>query len=105
MFRGTTPTVRLVTAAAAAAELGNYYITFSQNGKELFTVDNSDCSMTVDGDTAYIEFTLTQEQTLRMEDGMDVDIQMRAMTTGGMALASPIQSRPVDGILHDGYIS
>ena len=105
MFRGTTPTIRLVLSAATAAQLGNYYITFSQNGTELFTVDNSMCSMTTDGDVSVIEFTLTQAQTLQMEDGMDVDIQVRAMTGTGAAIASPILSRPVDGILHDGYIS
>lgn len=89
MVRGTTPTIRLVLSAATAAQLGSYYITFSQNGTELFTVDNSACSMTTDGDVSVIEFTLTQAQTLQMEEGMDVDIQVRAMTGAGTAIASP----------------
>lgn len=105
MYRGTSPSLRFAISAATAAELGNYYITFSQSGKELFTVDNTVCSMTQDGDTAYIECEIGQDKTLQMEAGLDVDIQIRALTKDGRATASPVVSRPVFEILHDGFIA
>lgn len=105
MFRGTSPTVRIKTGAAIADALGKYYITFAQSGKELFTVDDSQCQMTSDGTTACIEFTVGQDKTLLMEAGLDVDIQMRAITKTGKATASRVESRPVFEILHEGFIS
>ncbi len=105
MFRGTSPSFRFAINAETAAELGNYYITFAQGGKELFTVDSSQSRMTTEGDTAVIEFYIGQDKTLMMEAGLDVDIQMRAVTKSGKATASRVESRPVFEILHDGYIS
>lgn len=105
MFRGTSPTVRITLGAATAARLGTYYITFSQGGKELFSVDNSQCRMTTDGTISTIEFVLGQDKTLMMEEGLDVDVQMRALTTDGQATASRVESRPVLEVLRDGVIS
>lgn len=104
MYRGTTPSFRFALSAETAAELANYYITFAQNGKELFTITNEQCRLETDGDTACIAFSIGQDKTLKMQADVDVEIQIRAVTMGGTATASPVVTRPVFEILHDGYI-
>ena len=49
--------------------------------------------------------TLTQEETLKFEEGGNVEIQLRAVTTTGAVLASNIVALPVERILLGGVIT
>ena len=50
-------------------------------------------------------YGMTQEETLKFEEGGNVEIQLRAVTTTGAALASNIVALPVERILLGGVIT
>lgn len=99
MIRGTTPTV-VCTVPFDPSVLDKLWITFSGNGREIFTLEKDDCTF-VDND---IKATLTQAQTLMLKGGSYVEIQIRALTDDGVAIASNILKEPVWRILKDGEI-
>lgn len=101
MIRGTTPTVTLtlpegvdVSSPTAA------YMSFGQNGKEVFSVEKA--NMTLSSNTA--SATLTQAQTLLLEGGRWTEIQLRWLKSG-VAYATKIIKVETDGIIKDGVIS
>lgn len=85
MRRGTTPThtfeipfdVSLVSKAM---------VIYSQNDKELFCKETSDCNMSGN----IMSVTLTQEDTLKLDCRRLVEIQLRILTVTGEALASEV---------------
>ena len=76
------------------------WFTLAQRGTELFTKNKEE--LKVEGSKIIVE--LTQEETLRLNQGQKVDIQVRIRTTGGDALASQIVQVEVDKILKGGVI-
>ena len=102
MIRGTTPRLDFkVPFDPSTAK--RIWITFSQGGKEVFTVEKK--NLTLDGQT--ISVTLTQKQTLSLVSAANVDIQLRVSFSNGdtdEALASEIITTSVQRILKDGEI-
>lgn len=101
MIRGTTPTLEFIMPfdTSLIAEL---YITITQNGATALEKTLSDCNC---NDTS-VSLTLTQEDTLRLEQKpySDSEMQIRVRTVAGEVLASDIMSIYVGRILKDGVI-
>lgn len=102
MIRGTTPLLSFgVPFEPEAAK--DIYITFAQNGKEVFTLEKRDCTF----EYHTINATLTQEQTLKFVCNAQIQIQIRVTFQNGdkvEAMASDIITTTVQRILKDGEI-
>ena len=102
MTQGTTPTL-VFELDIETGTLVSLYLTFRQGyGRE---VTRREDSITADNDAKTLTVTLTQEETLKFEEGGNVEIQLRAVTTTGAALASNIVALPVERILLGGVIT
>lgn len=99
MIRGTTPLMRFCLPFNADL-LDEVYITIAQNGETVIEKSMKDC----DTDENNLAFRMTQEDTLKFEDGQWVEIQMRVRMKSGEALASQIERTTVQRILKDGVI-
>lgn len=99
MYRGTTPTLQI----ACDLDLDTcqtVWLTLQQGCCEI-TKQRADMTPTDDG----FAVTLTQAETLQLQAGASVYVQLRALTNSGAALASNIVSVPVSAILKDGEIA
>lgn len=99
LIRGTTPTLEF-TLPFPAAELAEAFVTISQQGavvidKPLAEIEASGNALTV---------RLTQEDTLKLTGDSTSEIQIRARTLAGEALASNIVLVATARILKDGVI-
>ncbi len=101
MIRGTTPTLEF-TMPFDTSLIAELYITIAQNGATVLEKTLSDCNC---NDTS-VSLTLTQEDTLRLEQKpyLDSKMQIRVRTIAGEALASNIMNVCVGRILKDGVI-
>jgi len=101
MVRGTTPTLKLKLKGIETSRLNSIYITLKQGNKEV-------TKMNVDGIIAESEsilsVPLTQEDTLTFSQGY-VSVQLRAMTTDDLAIASKPRLVLMDDILKEGVIT
>lgn len=100
MRRGTTPVIKASIKGIELDKVQSLYFTLKQ-GNTILTKTLDD--VTVDADNNLIEVNLSQEDTLKFADG-NVQIQLRAMTKDGQAIASNIKSKPIGTILLDGEI-
>lgn len=98
MKRGTTPTIMVTVTGCDMGMFEKVYFTLLQNGN---TIIKKTEDLILDGNS--VTMRLTQEETLSLQTG-DVQIQMRAVTAEGTAVASGIQSIPVERILQEGVI-
>jgi hypothetical protein len=98
MKRGTTPT-HIYTLPLEVNTLSSVSITYRQAGGTILTKKGEDLSM--NGIT--IRVKLTQEETLSFSCAQPVEIQVRALTAGGDALASKIMRVSVERCL-DGEV-
>jgi hypothetical protein len=103
MIRGTTPTLEF-ELPFSVSDLSEMYISLAQKIAGV-------CSVIVDIDMArctcagnVVSVKLTQEETLKLSAGRDTEIQIRAKTVTGDAIASDIITVPTDRILKDGVI-
>lgn len=101
MRRGTSPTLTFTTPYTQD-EVESGYITFKQRGAIVIDVPLNDPSVTINDNS--ISVTLTQEQTLALTTADVCKIQIRALLTGGKAVASNIVQDTVCPILKDGEI-
>lgn len=101
MIRGTTPTLEF-TMPFDTSLIAELYITITQNGATALEKTLSDCNC---NDTS-VSLTLTQEDTLRLEQKpyLNSEMQIRVRTIAGEALASNIMNVCVGRILKDGVI-
>lgn len=101
MIRGTTPTLEF-TMPFDTSLIAELYITITQNGATALEKTLSDCNC---NDTS-VSLTLTQEDTLRLEQKpySDSEMQIRVRTVAGEVLTSDIMSIYVGRILKDGVI-
>lgn len=99
MIRGTTPTL-IFTFPFEVSAVQKLWLTFSQNDKEVFTIDKDHCQLS----ESNVTVTLTQEQTLQLINNARVEVQFRVLTYNGTALASNILKLPVQRILKGGVI-
>jgi len=85
MIRGTTPTLAFKLPFDTSM-CSCVWVTFAQGDKEVFTKETAACSL--DGDMVTVK--LTQEETLSFDCKQILQIQIKALTLGGDALASDI---------------
>ena len=99
MFRGTTPTLKF-TLPFAVDQLECAWVTLAQNKTVIIDKAMNECTCS---DNA-ITVTLTQEETLKLDCNCRTEIQIRAKTVDGKALASRIFTVETERILKDGEI-
>lgn len=99
MIRGTTPTLEF-TIPLDTDLLAEAYVTISQNDAVVIDkpMDECDCK----GNKITVK--LTQEETLKLQSDYITEIQIRARTLSGDAIASNIIRESTDRILKDGVI-
>lgn len=99
MYRLTTPTNRFIFPIdPQTCEI--IRITYAQNDKVLLTKEKPDLS--IKDNTVTV--TLTQEETKIFSARSPVQVQVRALTFEGKALASPTFTREVGEVLDDGIL-
>ena len=103
MRRGTTPTITLKVKDASVdlTELQEIYVTFSQSGRKI-TKKTGDAGFETESGCVHV--TLTQAETLYFRPGT-VDVQLRALTPTGNAVASNAVRAPVSDVLLKEVIS
>lgn len=100
VIRGTTPT-HLFTLSIDTSDLKCVRIIYAQDDKVVFVKQTSDCVL--DGKT--VKVTLTQEETLKFDCKKDVQIQIRALTYSGEAMACPVMKTTVGKCLDSEVIA
>lgn len=107
MRRGTTP-ARALTVEGIDLTGYSYEVAIKQ-GAVLIIKQDEDCDLTVttedEAPTSVINFSLTQEETLRLSTKQEVKLQVRYINEDGIAGATSIASETVSGILRDGVIN
>lgn len=105
IIRGTTPTIRYTFHEVSVDTITEAYLTIEQDGRNI-------CELELDDATAgdnYLEWTLSQTQTLTLEQMANYDlkrfcdIQCR-YAVGSKAYASKVSHIPVEMILKEGEI-
>lgn len=102
--RGTTPT-HIFTTDADLSLAAVLYITYKQKGHTIIEKTIEDVSFD-EGDSGenVMTVTLTQEDTLKLIDGLPVRIQVRAGFEDGSRIASNIIEADAGEILKEGEI-
>lgn len=100
MFRGTTP-VNIFTTDIDLSLAEVIYVTYSQNGTVVLEKTQDDLTEVTD---SQITLQLSQEDTLKFAQNVPVEIQIRARTALGEAVASNIIKTTAARILKDGVI-
>ena len=96
MIRGTTPT-HIFTTNIDTSELKSVMVIYAQGGNELFKKSIEDCALNGN----QISVKLTQEDTFKFDCNQKVQIQVRALTIDGNAMASKLYILSVDECLND----
>ena len=96
MIRGTTPT-HVYDLPFGVENVAKVRILYAQHGEVKIIKTEEDCKMS--GKTISVQ--LTQRDTLDLLGNTFVDIQLRVLTTGGDALASPLTRVLVGACLDD----
>ena len=100
IVRGTTPSIRYTFTEINTADIAVAYLTIEQQ-KKLICEKNLEAAEVGDG---YIEWTLTQAETLSINEKQNIQIQIRYRLDDGHAYASTIyDGKPYD-ILKEGVI-
>lgn len=105
MIRGTTPTHTFKFGTLNPEELTQLNAYYAQRGEVILTKTKEDFnfnSFTDEEITTYTAYTkLTQEETLLFSPRTEVEIQIRVLTSDGIAMASPKYKVPVQNVLDD----
>lgn len=99
MIRGTTPTLEF-TVPFDTSILAEAWVTLSQKDEVVLNKQLEDCKC----DERKLSVKLTQEETLLLDCKCKTEIQIRARTLEGEALASQIITADTGRILKDGVI-
>lgn len=99
MIRGTTPTLEFIIPFDTG-QLAEAFVSLSQN--ETVIIDKALTECQCNGDKLIVR--LTQEETLKLECDIVTEIQIRARTLEGEAIASQIIKVNTERILKDGVI-
>lgn len=99
MIRGTTPTLSFKLPFSVDT-VADGYVSFAQDGQLLIDKKLADCDCGTDSLTV----KLTQEDTLKLKDGLPTEMQIRVKTKDGNALASQIMKVSTERILREGVI-
>lgn len=101
MIRGTTPTLKLNLNGVKTSRLASVYVTIKQGEKEV--TKTYDDGIIAESESV-LSVPLAQEDTLTFGQGY-VYIQLRAMTTDDLAIASKTRLVLMDDILKEGVIT
>lgn len=99
MIRGTTPLLEFVIPFDTSL-LAEAFVTLAQNGVVVLDKALDDCTCTANK----LSVRLTQEETLKLDCECATEIQIRAKTIEGEAVASNIIRQSTGRILKDGVI-
>ena len=99
MRQGTTPTIQITINDIDLNEMQNIYVVFEQNG---YILKKESSDLDIEGNI--ISVLLTQEETLNFKEGT-CNIQLRMITKGGVAIASPIKTTKVYRVLNKEVIT
>jgi hypothetical protein len=99
MIRGTTPTLEFIIPFDTGI-LAEAFVTLSQRGNIVIDKALDDCHC----NDKKLSVRLTQEETLKLECDCITEIQIRARTQEGEAVASNIIKVHTERILKDGVI-
>ena len=99
MIRGTTPTLEFLMPFDTG-QLAEAYVTLSQNGAVVLDKALNDCQC----GGQKLSVRLTQEETLKLQDEIITEIQIRARTVEDEAMASNIIRVSTGRILKEGVI-
>lgn len=99
MIRGTTPKLEFTLPFDTSA-LAEAFVTLAQNGAVVIDKPLQDCEC----EGTVLRVRLTQEETLKLDSAYHTQIQIRARTVMGEALASNIHQVSTHRILKDGVI-
>lgn len=97
--RGTTPKLKFLFKTVDVSEIAVAYLTVEQGDLKI----EKDLSAATVGD-GYVEWELTQEETLQISADCNLKIQVRWKLDNGFAGASPINRVSPYEILKDGEI-
>ena len=99
MRQGTTPTIQITINDIDLNEMQNIYVVFEQNG---YILKKESSDLDIEGNI--ISVLLSQEETLNFKEGT-CNIQLRMITKGGVAIASPIKTTKVYRVLNKEMIT
>lgn len=99
MIRGTTPLLEFEIPFDTSL-LAEAFVTLSQNGEIVLDKALKDCNCSANK----LSVRLTQEETLKLQCYCITEIQIRAKTQSGDAVASNIVRVSTGRILKDGVI-
>ena len=99
MRQGTTPTIQITINDIDLNEIQNIYVVFEQNG---YILKKESSDLDIEGNI--ISVLLSQEETLNFKEGT-CNIQLRMITKGGVAIASPIKTTKVYRVLNKEVIT
>lgn len=99
MRQGTTPTIQITINDIDLNEMQNIYVVFEQNG---YILKKESSDLNIEGNI--ISVLLNQEETLNFKEGT-CNIQLRMITKGGVAIASPIKTTKVYRVLNKEVIT
>lgn len=99
MRQGTTPTIQITINDIDLNEMQNIYVVFEQNG---YILKKESSDLDIEGNT--ISVSLSQKETLNFKEGT-CNIQLRMITKGGVAIASPIKTTKVYRVLNKEVIT
>lgn len=99
MRQGTTPTIQITINDIDLNEMQNIYVVFEQNG---YILKKESSDLDIEGNV--ISVLLSQEETLNFKEGT-CNIQLRMITKGGVAIASPVKTTKVYRVLNKEVIT
>ena len=99
MRQGTTPTIQITINDIDLNKMQNIYVIFEQNG---YILKKESSDLDIEGNV--ISVLLSQEETLNFKEGT-CNIQLRMITKGGVAIASPIKTTKVYRVLNKEVIT
>lgn len=99
MIRGTTPTLEFIIPFDTG-QLADAFVTLSQNEAIIIDKALTECQCNENK----LSVRLTQEETLKLQCDCMTEIQIRAKTLEGEAIASQIIKVNTERILKDGVI-
>lgn len=99
MIRGTTPTLEFAIPFDTSL-ISEAFVTLAQNGAVVVDKPLKECNCS--GNKLTVR--LTQEETLKLQENDMTEVQLRARTVNGEAVASQIFRDSTERILKDGVI-
>ena len=100
IVRGTTPTIKVVFDQINVSTITAAYLTIKQNGRNIIEKDITDAET----GQKYLQWTLTQQETISLDIKFVVEMQCRYKTTDGNAYATEVLTTNATDVLKDGVI-